>query len=57
MLGYLLATRVLNVAYSIDPTVWAVGLVGGTAGVLLAGLLGTRRVLRTPPMTIFREAA
>ena len=57
VLGYLLATRVLDVAYSIDPTVWAVGLVGGTAGVLLAGLLGTRRVLGTPPMTIFREAA
>ena len=38
------------------PGVWLVGLVGGTAGVLLAGLLGTRRVLRTPPMTIFREA-
>jgi putative ABC transport system permease protein len=57
VLGYLLASRVLNVAYSIDPTVWAVGLVGGTVGVLLAGLLGTQRVLRTPPMTIFREAA
>jgi putative ABC transport system permease protein len=57
LLGYVLATRVLNVAYSIDPSVWAVGLIGGTAGVLLAGLVGTRRVLRTPPMTIFREAA
>ena len=57
VLGYLLAERVLNVAYTIDPIVWVVGLIGGTAGVLLAGLLGTRRVLRTPPMTIFREAA
>jgi len=56
VLGYLLASRVLNVAYTIDPGVWVVGLVGGTAGVLLAGLLGTQRVLRTPPMTIFREA-
>jgi putative ABC transport system permease protein len=57
VLGYLLATRVLNVPYTIDPTVWVVGLIGGTAGVLLAGLLGTQRVLRTPPMAIFRETA
>jgi putative ABC transport system permease protein len=57
VLGYLLATRVLNVPYAIDPSVWAVGLVGGTVGVLLAGLLGTQRVLRTPPMAIFRETA
>jgi putative ABC transport system permease protein len=55
ILGYFLASRVLNVAYTIDPMVWAVGLIGGMAGVLLAGLLGTLRVVRTPPMTIFRE--
>jgi putative ABC transport system permease protein len=55
VLGYLLATRILNVPYTIDPAVWVVGLIGGTAGVLLAGLLGTQRVLRTPPMAIFRE--
>jgi putative ABC transport system permease protein len=56
-LGYVLAMRVLNVPYSIDPWVWLTGLLGGIAGVLVAGLLGTRRVLRTPPMEIFRAAA
>jgi putative ABC transport system permease protein len=55
-LGYALATRVLNVPYAIDPWVWLAGLAGGTLGVLIAGLLGTRRVLRTPPMQIFRAA-
>ena len=56
-LGYLLATRVLNVPYTIDPWVWLAGLAGGVAGVLVAGLIGTRRVLRTPPMEIFRAAS
>ena len=56
LLGYALAVKVLNVPYTIDPVVWLVGLFGGMAGVLAAGLLGTRRVLRTPPMRIFREA-
>jgi putative ABC transport system permease protein len=54
-LGYVLATRVLNVPYALDPWVWLAGLAGGTCGVLLAGLLGTRRILRTPPMEIFRR--
>jgi putative ABC transport system permease protein len=56
LLGWVLATRVLSVPYGISPWVWLVGLIGGTVGVLLSGLLGTRRVIRTPPMQIFREA-
>jgi putative ABC transport system permease protein len=56
LLGWVLATRVLSVPYGISPWVWLVGLAGGTGGVVLAGLLGTRRVIRTPPMQIFREA-
>lgn len=54
--GYALATHVLNVPYDIDPWVWLVGLAGGIVGVVAAGLLGTRRLLRTPPMEIFRAA-
>jgi len=57
VLGMVLATRVLNVPYTIDPWVWVAGLAGGTVGVLLAGLIGTRRVLSTPPMEIFRATA
>jgi putative ABC transport system permease protein len=55
LLSWVLATRVLNVPYEFNAWVWLFGLLGGTAGVLLAGLFGTRRVLRVPPMTIFRE--
>ncbi|HTO45148.1 MAG TPA: FtsX-like permease family protein, partial [Burkholderiales bacterium] len=56
LLGWVLAAKVLSLPYSLSLWVWLVGLVGGTAGVLLSGLLGTRRVIRTPPMEIFREA-
>jgi len=56
LLGWVLAVRVLDVPYAVDPVVWLVGFAGGTLGVLLAGLAGTRRVLDTPPMQIFREA-
>jgi putative ABC transport system permease protein len=55
LLGWVLATRVLTLPYEVSPWVWVVGLAGGTVGVSLAGVAGTRRVLRTPPMQIFRE--
>jgi len=55
--GFVLARQVLNVPYSIDAWVWLVGLVAGAVGVAIAGLLGTARVLRTPPMQIFRANA
>lgn len=54
-LGHVIATRIIGVPYQIDPWVWAIGLLGGIAGVTLAGLLGTRRILRTPAMEIFRS--
>ena len=56
VLGWVLATRVLTVPYAVSPWVWLVGLIGGTGGVLVAGLVGTRRVLHSPPMEIFRAA-
>lgn len=55
-LGYVLATRVLNVPYAFDPWVWIVGMITASLGVLVAGLFGTRRILRTAPMEIFRQA-
>jgi len=55
--GFVLARQVLNVPYSIDAWVWLVGLVAGAIGVAIAGLLGTAKVLRTPPMQVFRASA
>jgi putative ABC transport system permease protein len=55
--GFILAKQVLNVPYSIDARVWLVGMVAGAIGVAFAGLLGTAKVLRTPPMEVFRASA
>ncbi len=55
--GFVLAKQVLNVPYSIDAWIWLVGLVAGAIGVAIAGLLGTAKVLRTPPMQVFRASA
>jgi putative ABC transport system permease protein len=56
-IGYVLAQKVLNLPDAINPWVWLAGLVVGAAGVTLAGLLGTAKVLRTPPMQVFRASA
>ena len=56
-IGYVLAEKVLNLPYVINPWVWLAGLLVGSAGVTVAGLLGTAKVLRTPPMQVFRASA
>jgi putative ABC transport system permease protein len=55
--GYLLADRVLNVPYAFNVWIWLTGLAAGSIGVTIAGLVGTSKVLRTPPMEIFRATA
>ena len=57
LVGYVLADRVLNLPFAINPWVWLSGLLFGAAGVTAAGLLGTAKVLRTPPMQVFRAGA
>ena len=57
VVGWVLAKQVLNVPYRIDAWIWLVGLVAGASGVAIAGLLGTAKVLRTPPMQVFRASA
>ncbi len=56
-IGYVLADKVLNLPYAINPWVWLAGLLIGAAGVTVAGLLGTAKVLRTAPMQVFRASA
>lgn len=55
--GWVLAREVLNVPFAVNPVVWIVGLAAGAMGVTIAGVLGTTRVLRTPPMQVFRAGA
>jgi putative ABC transport system permease protein len=47
--------RVLGVPYEFHWTLPIVGLLAGGAGVALAGLLGTRRAVATPPMRTLRD--
>jgi putative ABC transport system permease protein len=56
-IGYVLADRVLNLPYVFDPWVWLTGMLTGAIGVTIAGLFGTAKVLRTPPMQVFRAAS
>jgi putative ABC transport system permease protein len=52
--GWVLAHKVLNVPFEINPAVWVLGLAAGAIGVTIAGMRGTASALRTPPMQVFR---
>jgi putative ABC transport system permease protein len=52
--GYYVAVRVLTLPYGFDPLVWAVGLIGGAALVVLSGWLATRSVVEQPPLATLR---
>jgi putative ABC transport system permease protein len=56
-LTWALATRVLKIEFVASPGVWIVGFAAATACTLLAGWLGTRSVLTTPPIQVLREGA
>jgi putative ABC transport system permease protein len=54
-IGWVLARRLFSLDYTLDPWVWAVGLVCGTLLVGVSGTLATRRVVDTPPIVSLRE--
>jgi putative ABC transport system permease protein len=47
--------RLLNLPYTFDPAIWALGLAIGVIGVGAAGLWFTRRILATPPLASLRQ--
>jgi putative ABC transport system permease protein len=53
--GWILAKRLFSLQFTLDPWVWAVGLVCGTLLVGLSGTLATRRVVNTPPIVTLRD--
>ncbi len=57
VVGWGLAEKVLGIPYQINPVVWIVGLIAGVLTVTSVGLAGTNRLLRTPPMEVFRSLA
>lgn len=52
--GYFLSTRLFNLDYTFDFTVWAVGLVAGAVLVGVSGTLATRSVVNHPPINTLR---
>ncbi len=52
--SWLLAAYVFNIPFEINPLIWLFGLGGGVLVVLIAGLAGTSKVLRYPPLAVLR---
>ena len=52
--GYFLATRLFNLDYTFDITIWAIGLLSGAVLVGVSGTLATRSVVNSPPMASLR---
>jgi putative ABC transport system permease protein len=56
-LTWALARQILKIEFVASPLVWIVGFAAATACTMLAGWLGTRTVLTTPPIQVLREGA
>ncbi|KAF0190844.1 MAG: hypothetical protein FD165_2402 [Gammaproteobacteria bacterium] len=54
VIGYLLATRVFELGYTLNIWLWPAGLIGGMIGIGSVGYLGTRFVLNQPPLQTLR---
>jgi putative ABC transport system permease protein len=52
--GYFFATYQLELEYTLDPAVWAIGLVAGALLVGVSGTLATRSVVNHPPVATLR---
>ena len=56
-LAMVLSDKVLGVPYAINMMIPLIGIVGGGIGIALAGLLGTRKAVSTPPLVTIRGVA
>ncbi|MGZ8156322.1 MAG: ABC transporter permease [Burkholderiales bacterium] len=56
-LGFVIATKVLNLGYTFGATVWLAGVLAGAIGIAAAGYAGTRGVLKVAPLQAMREIA
>lgn len=55
-LAWLLARFIFKFDYAFDISVVALGFISGTLIVVVAGIIGTRSVLTTPPITTLRQS-
>ncbi len=56
VVGYFLATEVFNLKYSLDLSVWGIGMLSGVLLVGLTGIAVTRSVVNHPPAATLRES-
>lgn len=55
LLGYVISRHVLHFDYTFNPWIWLIGTIVGIIGVLVAGLLGTRSAISSPPLLTLRK--
>jgi putative ABC transport system permease protein len=53
--GWLLATQLFDLEYTLDPWVWVIGLAAGTIIVGGAGTFAARGVINHPPISTLRQ--
>jgi len=53
--GWALSDRVFQIPFVANPMVWLFGIGGGALTVTLAGWLGTRGMMRLPPLAVIRQ--
>jgi putative ABC transport system permease protein len=54
--GYVLAEKVFRLDYTVNPTLWFVGLLMGCVIVGVTGILATRKAVNEPPVVVLRDA-
>jgi putative ABC transport system permease protein len=53
--GYFISDRVFQIPFVANPMVWLWGIAGGALAVTLAGWLGTRDTMKSPPLAVIRQ--
>ena len=54
-LGYVIGKYTLNLPYTFNVWIWLIGLFAGIFGVMIAGMMGTRSALTSPPIIVLRR--
>ena len=57
VIAWALSREVFELPYTLNPSLWLFGVIGGAVGIAIAGYLATRRVLHTPPIVALRNTA
>ena len=53
--AFILTRQILGFSYQASPEIFFIGIIAGASGVGIAGLLGARRLLDTPPAQALRQ--